>query len=161
MLGTWIARAGRHAVTQLIFRLLVGGVFLVFGAVKLYEPHTIFMEAIASYQMVPESVIPIFAYTVLIAEVVLGTLLIVGLFTHIAAIGIAGLLVMFLVAIGQGMIRGLDLADCGCSGSLLRLGESAQQVFTRDALLLLCTAWILFVRQHRWTLDNWFQKTGE
>jgi len=137
----------------------VGGLFLVFGIVKAIEPRQDFYDAISHYELLPINLIPSLGTILIVLEILFGLFLVLGLFTQWSVIGITGMLIMFILFIAQAMMRGLELPDCGCSGSLIQLGESPLAVLTRDALMLIGMAWILFrPTKIRWILDNVLNK---
>lgn len=146
-----------HPILSLVVRVIVGGVFLLFGAVKAYEPKEAFFASIADYQIVPEALIPTFGYIVIVLEIIVGLLFILGLFLDWATIGVGGLLMLFIVALSQAMLRGLELPNCGCSGSLIKVGETPIQVLTRDVAMLAGVVWVWCARQKQYTLDSWFK----
>lgn len=147
-----------HPFLLTLIRVGVGGIFLVFGFVKAIEPLEIFYTSVASYKMVPEILIEPFGLFVLAAEIIFGLFLTVGLFTKWSNRAILTLLVMFIIAIGQAMVRGLDLPDCGCSGSSISLGESPVEVITRDIVMLIGLAWLEITKKYGWTLDQFLSR---
>ncbi len=149
------------ALVLLSIRIVVGGVFIVFGVAKALESQAEFMTAIAQYEMVPSQLLPAFALLLTIAEIAFGICFLLGLWTKQSIIGLGILLVMFMVAVVQAMARGLTLDGCGCSGSVISLGDTLQDVLIRDGVLLALLAWAWIRRSgHRWTLDQWFARTA-
>ncbi len=98
----------------LLLRLGLGGLFLWAAAGKIADPHT-FARDIANYRLVPDTLAPAMAALLPFVEVGLGFALVLGLWTRAAAIGIAGLMGVFTVAVGAAFARGIDVA-CGCFG---------------------------------------------
>lgn len=136
-------------------RFLVGGIFIAFGLSKAIEPQQGFYASIRAYEMIPGALVPLFATTVLILEIVFGLCLMVGIYTRYSKIGLLVLLVMFMIAIAQAMLRGIYLADCGCSGSLINIGDTPTQVLTRDAVLFVLLLWSTIAdKKNRYTLDR-------
>ncbi|MBI2411312.1 MAG: DoxX family membrane protein [Candidatus Kerfeldbacteria bacterium] len=146
----------------MIIRIVVGGIFLLFGIIKVIEPHEIFFRSIRDYQMLPVSIVPAFGSTMMYIEIALGVLLILGLFTRLAAWGITGLLLMFITALSQAIARGLVLTDCGCSGSIIRLGETPSSVILRDVILLVAMSWFLLNMKPamKYTIDALFARSS-
>lgn len=105
----------------LVSRLALGGIFLIAGLTKLGDIHG-FALSIDSYQIsmgLPVQVIVnienAMATVLPPLEIALGIWLLVGLFTRWAAAITGGLVVIFLLAMIQAMLRGFgDLIDCGC-----------------------------------------------
>ncbi len=126
-------------IVSLILRLVVGGVFVVAGMLKVLQPAT-FAADIGNYRLLPHEAINLLAITLPWIEVGAGVLLALGVWKRASAAVITVMLIVFLVAIGQALARGLDVR-CGCFGtvearrvSVLALGE--------DVALLAMAAWV-------------------
>jgi putative oxidoreductase len=117
-------------------RVVLGGVFLVAGATKVPNPGTL-AAAIRSYEIpLPEWFVSLSAYALPYLEVLLGLYLLAGLFTRISAWATNGLVVIFLLALLQGALRGLEI-DCGCFGSSAAVeGSNLWLAAARDVGLL-------------------------
>ena len=100
--------------TTLALRLLVGGVWLVAGLLKLPDPAAS-VRAVRAYQLLPEAVVPTVGYALPVVEVVAGLCLVVGLLVRFNAVISAVLFVAFVVGIAAAWARGLQI-DCGCFG---------------------------------------------
>jgi len=87
-------------------------VFLYAAVPKLLDLQG-FSEAVARYHMLPGAVIPSFALLLASLELVLGFLLLTGIYVRMSAWLTIALNVMFMIAMGQAIIRGID-ASCGC-----------------------------------------------
>lgn len=144
-----------HPVLLVGIRFLVGGIFVVFGLSKAIEPQQAFYVTIRAYSMLPGGLVPVFATCVLIAEIVLGLCVIVGIYVRVSKIGLLILLAMFMIAITQALLRGIYLEDCGCSGSFVHIGDTPAQVLTRDAVLFVLLLWATIAdKKNRYTLDR-------
>ena len=120
-----------------VARVVVGGVWLYAGALKLPHPETS-VTAVRAYQLLPEPVVAPVAFGLPIVEIALGLALLAGVFVRTAAIAAAVLLVVFLAAVGSAWARGLQI-DCGCfgNGGQVAAGETAYPVeILRDVGLL-------------------------
>lgn len=149
-----------HPIVLLLIRLGVGGIFLLFGFIKAIEPKGAFFTSIIDYHILPESIVPAFAMIIIGLEITVGIFFMVGLFTRWAAWGISGLLVLFIIALSQAILRGLALSDCGCSGSLIQLGEDPQTVLMRDIGMLIAMVWFIVQKttSKKWTVDQLFER---
>jgi uncharacterized membrane protein YphA (DoxX/SURF4 family) len=98
----------------LIGRLLLGGVLLVAGGLKVSKP-TDSANAVAAYKLLPINVAHLFGYALPWFEVALGILLIAGILLRPAAIAGGLIMLVFIAAIASAWARGL-LLDCGCFG---------------------------------------------
>jgi uncharacterized membrane protein YphA (DoxX/SURF4 family) len=119
-------------------RLLLGGVFVVAGALKVLDPAAA-VRAVRAYQLLPEALVGPVAFGLPLVEIAIGLALLVGVFVRTAAIASAVLLVVFVLAVGSAWARGLQI-DCGCFGNSgeVAAGETAYpQELLRDGALLL------------------------
>ena len=97
-----------------LFRLILGGVLLVAGALKVNDPYSS-ATSVRAYQILPVDLANFLGFVLPFAEVVIGIFLIVGIWVRLNAIAGGALMVMFIIAIGQAWARGISL-DCGCFG---------------------------------------------
>ena len=97
-----------------LFRLILGGVLLVAGALKVTDPYSS-ATSVRAYQILPVDLANFLGFVLPFAEVVIGIFLIVGIWVRLNAIAGGALMVMFSIAIGQAWARGISL-DCGCFG---------------------------------------------
>ena len=121
-------------------RLVVGGLFVVAGALKLGDP-TAFATEIANYRFLP-AVAPWLAVTLPPVELVVGAALLVAppKWRRAASLAVMGLLVMFLVGIVHVVRAGINV-DCGCFGG--NTGPVTAWTGVRD-LALLASAALVF-----------------
>jgi uncharacterized membrane protein YphA (DoxX/SURF4 family) len=125
----WLATAAR---------LVLGGVFVVAGALKVPDPAAA-VRAVRAYQLLPEPLVAPVAFGLPVVEIALGLALLAGVFVRTAAIASAVLLVVFLGAVSSAWARGLQI-DCGCfsKGGQVGAGETSYPVeVLRDIALLL------------------------
>ena len=97
-----------------VFRLILGGVLLVAGALKVTDPYSS-ATSVRAYQILPVDLANLLGFILPFAEVAIGIFLIVGIWVRLNAIAGGALMVMFIIAIGQAWARGISL-DCGCFG---------------------------------------------
>lgn len=98
----------------LALRLGLGGLFLWAAAGKIADPRG-FARDIANYRLLPDAAAPALAALLPFVEAGLGLAVVLGLWTRAAALGLAGLMAVFTVAVGAAFARGIDVA-CGCFG---------------------------------------------
>src|SRR3954462_7515014 len=119
-------------------RILLGGVFLVAGVLKVPDPAAA-VRAVRAYQLLPEPMVAPVAFGLPVVEIAVGLALLLGVFVRTAAVAAAVLLVVFLVGVGSAWARGLQI-DCGCfgTGGEVAAGKTAYplEVFRDGALLL-------------------------
>jgi len=130
----------------LVLRLVVGGVFVFAGALKLADPAA-FAMAIDGYGMVSWSTAKLLAHVLPVVEIVSGLGVILDIRGALALI-VAQLLV-FVGVVGWAVHLGLNV-DCGCFGpSAQPDGGSGdlKETLVRDGALL---AGCLVLYWHRW-----------
>jgi len=134
----------KHVKTGLFWalRLGLGGLFLYAGAAKIGAPAD-FATEIANYQL-GNTLAPLMAVTMPAVEIVLGMALIAGTrpWVRAAALGSAGLLAVFTVAVTTVVARGINV-DCGCFGG--NAGPVTMVTVLRDVLLLAGAAGIFLL----------------
>ena len=108
----------RNKPLLLVFRLVLGGLFVYAGVVKVVDPLG-FAQDIRNYRLAGQAVSFVAAVVLPWLEIVAGAFLIAGVWKRGAALVITGLLVFFIVLTLVTMARGLDV-ECGCFGSLSR-----------------------------------------
>ena len=98
----------------LLLRLILGGVLLVAGALKVTDPYSS-ATSVRAYQILPVDLANFLGFVLPFAEVAIGIFLIVGIWVRLNAIAGGALMIMFIIEIGQAWARGISL-DCGCFG---------------------------------------------
>jgi uncharacterized membrane protein YphA (DoxX/SURF4 family) len=126
---------------EIVLRLALGGLFLYAGASKFASPAA-FADAIHAYRILPAALINPVALALPVFELMLGACLLVGWCLREMSLAAAFIGTVFLVAIVQARLRGLDL-DCGCFGPNTWAVIKAVPPLARDAVLL---AGALFLR---------------
>jgi uncharacterized membrane protein YphA (DoxX/SURF4 family) len=134
----------RGDLIGLLARLILGVVLIVAGALKVTSPASSAI-AVRAFQILPYDVAGYVGYALPVVEIVVGLLLVVGLFTRAAAL-VGGLLMLaFLIGIISAWKRGLSI-DCGCFGGGGTIGAAQTQYgkdVLRDAGLAACAAWLV------------------
>jgi uncharacterized membrane protein YphA (DoxX/SURF4 family) len=96
-------------------RIVIGLAFAYAGATKLMASDQ-FADSIASFQILPNTLINILALGLPPTEILAGLMMISGWHYRSANFCILVLSVIFALALGQALARGLQV-DCGCFGS--------------------------------------------
>jgi len=122
----------KNKAVLLVFRLVLGGLFIYAGAVKASDPLD-FAQSIRNYDLVGQSLSFVAALILPWLEILAGAFLIAGVWKRGAALVISGLLVFFIVLTVVTMIRGLDI-DCGCFGAVDR--KAGWSVILEDLAML-------------------------
>ena len=118
----------------LLFRLILGGVLFVAGAVKVSDPYGS-ATSVRAYQMLPVDLANLLGFTLPFIEIAIGIFLVAGVWVRAMAAAGAILMLAFIIAIGQAWARGISL-DCGCfgKGGLLDTEELPTLSYTLEIL---------------------------
>ena len=106
----------RNKYILFFFRLVVGGVFIWAGILKIMDPLD-FAQSIANYRTFPRFLSFFLALILPWIEVFCGILVISGLFKRSGAVILSVMTGFFLLLIAVTIFRGIDI-DCGCFGPL-------------------------------------------
>lgn len=150
--------ATKGAVDAAIFvlRLLIGGVLLVAGALKVGHAPEL-ASAIAGFRLLPAGVAAPLALALPFIEILLGLYLAAGLFTRVAAVVACVQFVAYAGAVGSAVLRHIP-ANCGCFGP----ADSAVADWPHvglDLLLALVCAFIAYGAPGALAVDRRFRAT--
>jgi uncharacterized membrane protein YphA (DoxX/SURF4 family) len=136
----------------LLLRIFLGGIFIYASLDKIAHPDQ-FARIIYNYHLLPGYLINFVALVMPVAEFVAGICLITGVFYAGARNFLVMLLVVFMVAIGINVVRGVDL-ECGCFTVSSRAKSASLQLLFRDLIYLVVGLILLASRSRRWMIDN-------
>lgn len=144
-----------HPWTGLLFRLVVGGVYLYASYDKVLHPE-VFLRFVHNYRILPLALETLFTLTLPWLEFMVGLFLVFGVLTEASALLTAGSLVLFLIAIASALLRHIDI-ECGCffTAKSVKIG---MDLIYRDALLLIPALFVLFFPSRLLALDRLFSK---
>jgi len=131
-------------VVYRILRWIVALVFIYAGFMKILNP-SLFAEQIDNYRMLPYWLVTITAVILPWLELLCGFLLIAGKWRGGAASLLTLLTLVFLIAIGSAMARGLDIT-CGCFG-MTEAGSKVGWSKIGEDILLLALCGVVFYRE--------------
>jgi uncharacterized membrane protein YphA (DoxX/SURF4 family) len=140
-------KALRHPALHWLMAIALGTVFVYASLSKIEDPRA-FAKIVYHYQVVGPGPATGFVPANLVAvalpwlELVLGVLLVTGLWRREAALITAVLLVVFVAAVGSTMARGIDIRNCGCF-ALDESGRAAGWKLIAGDLALLAAALVL------------------
>jgi uncharacterized membrane protein YphA (DoxX/SURF4 family) len=142
-----------------LFRVVLAGIWFWAGLAKLLESDLARSQAIAAYRIFPTAWVDFLGWALPVAEVVLAILLLLGLFTRLAAIGTAVLMVSFIIGISSVWIRGYSI-DCGCFGGGGDISEAGKtwrysSELLRDFLFTGMAVWLIAWPRTKFSLDGW------
>lgn len=133
-----------HAWLGLAARLYLGGVFLAACWFKILAPASFALD-VATYDILPLSLINAMALVLPWVELAAGAMLIAGLRVRAASLLVAGMMVVFLVALGIALAKGLDMS-CGCfASSGAEEDPISALTMLRDAGWLSLALYVLFL----------------
>lgn len=140
---------------SLAVRLVLAGIFLAAGGLKVIDPQTS-VQAVHAYQLLPAGLERVVGWGLPFLEIALGLLLVAGVFARVVAVASAALLGTFIVAVLSASGRGLTI-DCGCfgDGGSVAAGQTAYGVEVgRDLGLLVLAGWLIWQPRSRYSLDR-------
>jgi len=160
---------------SLLARLILGGSLLVAGLLKIGDlPQSV--KAVEAYGLnfLPDGLITVIGYAMPAVEILLGAVIIAGLFTRWTAL-LGGLLMLaFIVLLAQGWIRQIPLKDCGCFGPggvvtdangqpLLLPGWWHEYAISiaRDIGFVACAVWVVLFPKSPVSVDTWIGAAGD
>ncbi len=119
-------------------RISLGAIFIYAGATKFGDPLA-FADSIASFKIVPNALVSLLALGIPPFETICGSLLVIGLWRQVAALGALVAIVTFTVALLSALARGL-VVDCGCFGSGLVSVTRMRLDLVRDLAIVMIAA---------------------
>jgi uncharacterized membrane protein YphA (DoxX/SURF4 family) len=100
----------------LLWRLMVGGILIYAGFMKAIGPTAEFAAIIAAYKILPAALVTPLSIALPYIEMWVGLFVLAGFCTRQAAIAAVVLFSVFFLALASALVRGIDLASCGCFG---------------------------------------------
>lgn len=142
----------------LIARLLLGGVLIVAGALKVGAPGES-VVAVRAYLILPYEMTEFVGYAMPFGEILLGLMLVTGTFTRLSGVLGALLMLVFAAAIVSVWARGMSL-DCGCFGGGGEIDPEAATAaypweIARDVGLAAAGIWLAIWPRTPFSLDGW------
>jgi putative oxidoreductase len=135
----------RNRKILLVFRLVVGGIFIYAGVTKAVDPLG-FAQNIRNYRVVGQNLSFLTGLILPWLEIFAGLLVVSGVMRRAGALLAFLMLAFFIVLTAVTMARGLDV-DCGCFGAVSR--KAGLGLILEDAALLYMAAAVLLSRVSR------------
>ncbi|MBL6974876.1 MAG: DoxX family membrane protein [Deltaproteobacteria bacterium] len=135
-------------------RLYLAVIFGMAAAYKILHPGSFALD-VATYGILPLSLINGFALVVPWVEAVVGVMLLAGFRVRAAALLVSGMMVMFMVALAVALAQGLDMS-CGCFASA-ETGDADPIGWTtmvRDTAWLALAVYVLLADRRPLGLDG-------
>ncbi|MBU0553901.1 DoxX family protein [Myxococcota bacterium] len=140
-------------------RVYLGGVFLYACWFKIIDPSA-FALSVATYQILPLGLINLTALLLPWLELVVGALLILGLWTRANALLCAAMLIVFIIAITSALYFDLRLS-CGCFASGEAAHEISLETIWRDLGWLALALLLVWRGAGRLGLDHLIQRSPQ
>ncbi|QNE22286.1 DoxX family membrane protein [Kribbella qitaiheensis] len=140
---------------SLVARLVLGGVMVVAGALKVTDPETA-TQAVRAYDLLPTALDAPVGLILPFLEIAIGLLLIVGFGVRWAAFAAGVFMVVFIAAVSSAWARGLAI-DCGCfgGGGQVAPGQTKYlQEILRDVGLLVLAGWLWLTPLSKFALES-------
>jgi len=139
------SRIGSTRVTGwvgVLARLILGLTYLTAGVDKA-QNLALTQQATRAFQILPYDLANTWGVFMPFLEIILGALLVVGLFTRWTAIAGGVLMAVFIAGIISVWVRGISI-DCGCFGGGGTTGATQYPIdIARDVGLLACAVWLV------------------
>ena len=139
------------AAWRTVLRVGLGGILIWSGWVKLMSLPS-FALTVRAYEVLPVWLIHPFALWLPGAELLVGLLLLLGMWVRSSALTAAGMFVAFAIALGINVVRGSDMT-CGCFG-LDGTAASLPEALARSIVLLACSALLVVYPQTLLSADG-------
>jgi uncharacterized membrane protein YphA (DoxX/SURF4 family) len=139
----------------LVARLIVGVVLIWAGAAKVTSP-ALSARAVRAFQILPYDFAGYVGYALPVVEILVGILLVIGLFTRLSATVGVLLMLAFIIGIASAWVRGLSI-DCGCFGGGGTIAAANTQYpldILRDVGVAACAAWLVARPRTAYSLDH-------
>ena len=142
----------QRSVIALLCRVILGVILIYASIDKIVHPVE-FAKAIGNYNVLPFGLENLLGIVLPILELLVGICLVLGIMLDGSAIIAAGMMIVFIIALSQAMIRGIDI-NCGCFKVTVENG--GHQVGIRriieDFLFLGMSLMVLSRGERKWEL---------
>jgi len=145
-----------HRWLALPARLYLGAVFLVACWHKILHPDA-FAVDVATYQILPLSLVNLVAVTLPWVELGAGLMLVLGLRARAGAMLVTGMMAVFIAALVVALAKGLDMS-CGCFASQGSAEDPiSYRTVLRDLGWFALALYVLLLDRSPLGLDAWIE----
>lgn len=134
----------------LVVRLAVGIIFVYASIDKIAQPGQ-FARIVYNYHLLPGELVNLMAIIMPWIELFCGAFLILGIYKEGSVLILNVLVLVFIVAVGVNLFRGVDL-ECGCFTVSSKAKGAVLGLLIRDIGLLILTIYLFFNRSRRFCL---------
>ncbi len=128
----------------LALRLAMGSIFISAGLSKLIHPGE-FVSLVVNYHVLPVSIAQVYGFMLPWVELVIGALLLSGLFKRVVASISLAILGSFFIANLSVLISSSGINSCGCFGSIMPLSHTGS--LTLGLFMILVSIMLLWGRR--------------
>jgi len=149
------SRGGLADLVGLLARLILGGALIWAGAAKVTRP-ALSALAVRAYKILPYDFAGYVGYALPVLEILVGLLLVVGLFIRVSAVVGGVLMLAFIFGISWAWAHGYSI-DCGCFGGGGTIAASQTQYpqeILRDIGFAACAGWLVVRPRTPYSLDQ-------
>jgi uncharacterized membrane protein YphA (DoxX/SURF4 family) len=151
----WLTRLFALGWFGFLARMVVGIVWVWAALAKLPDPAGS-VRAVRAYDLLPEAIVPTIGHGLPMVEVLVGAILVLGIFTRPTSVVSSLMFVAFVIGIASAWARGLQI-DCGCFGGG-GFDASATSKYpweiARDGGLLLLSLYLVWRPRTPLSVDN-------
>ena len=141
-----------------LLRIAVGMVLLVSGFEKVISPSQNFLYVIQAYQLLPAWAEHLTSVIMPWIEFIAGLFMVLGLWTGRVLRWSLVLFAVFIIVVGQALLRALPLDHCGCFGSWIQVSPRQVLVFDSACLLVIFLLLRCLSGTQRFSLDGRFTR---
>ena len=139
-----------------LLRITIGSILLASGFSKVIYPYQNFLYAVQAYQLLPGWAETLTAVVMPWIELFTGLFVVLGLWTPRALRWSLMLFAVFIIAVGQALMRGLPLERCGCFGSWVHAKPEQVIVFDSACFLIIFVLLNNLPKALRFSIDSKF-----
>ncbi len=140
-------------VLEIACRVGLGVLFVYSALAKISDPGD-FAYSVSRYMVLPDFAIGLFSLTMPMLELLAGLSMLFTRWLRESSLLVTGMLAMFIVALVQALVRGLEIS-CGCFGVPSVGGrEEIVMALVRDVVLIVPAVWLMFRR------NTWIEPLG-
>lgn len=154
-IGKHLKRGCGNSLILTGLRVFLGAVFVYASYDKILHPQQ-FSLAVFQYQLLPDHLVNLTALALPWLELLIGVLLIFGVWMPGAALTAFSLLCAFIIALVINRIRGLDI-HCGCFSTEATAGSAGIGTIARDVAFLLISLVIVVAALYPEKIQRWRQ----
>lgn len=143
-----------YTYLALVSRIIMSIVWIYAGWEKAHGNYLDLLSSIQSYDLFSDSVSVFIANVLPISEIILGIIILLGIF--IKPIGKISLflLILFIIGLTQALLRGLSI-DCGCFGpNSVNSGSQLDMILAilRDIIFIVLTSIFIYAPSHKYAI---------